>query len=175
MLAASERYDRFSLFDWSRSGLTGVSSRTDLPSSDAAGSCRTTSMPDGVPLGSREMTATLSGDCRRGRICSSPRRLPADHQNREVPWYRRPEAFTPAVGRTRRGWLRRSPLEAHGEDVIGPRVERDRARADHGLEILLHLACGRPHLLHHGERAVAVRAERFHRRGIKDGTIGSAG
>src|SRR5690348_6224781 len=89
--------------------------------------------------------------------------LASDHQDRERPRNRR--ALTlPAAGSWR--W-RRSSLEAHRIDETGGQIQRDGARAQHRLEVLLHFEAGRAFLLHDGHRAVAVRAERFHRFGIE--------
>src|SRR6476659_4296739 len=73
---------------------------------------------------------------------------------------------------------RRPPdLRCHREEMARLAVERDRARAIRRprLQVLLHLETRRALLLDDGHRAVALRAECFHRRRTERGTVGTAG
>src|SRR6185295_15507076 len=75
----------------------------------------------------------------------------------------------------RRRWRR--GLRCHREQMTRLAVKRDRARAVRrpGLQVLLDLETRRALLLDDGHRAVALRAERFHRRRIEGCAVGTAG
>ena len=86
--------------------------------------------------------------------------LLADHQNRERTRYR--WTLAPAASGRRR--LRCRPtLLAHRQDVIRLTIERDCSGAVHRLKVLFDLETRRALLLDNGQRAVAMRAEGFHR------------
>ncbi len=80
-----------------------------------------------------------------------------------------------ACGHRRRWRRRRAALLRHREEVACLAVERHRAGAIHGLQVLLHLETRRALLLDDGHRAIAMRAERLHRRGIEHRAVGTAG
>src|SRR5215475_6084227 len=94
------------------------------------------------------------------RTLAHPRLLP-DYENRERPGDRRRLTAASTARRRRRC---RPTLHAHREQMPRFRIERDRARADHRFERLLDGEIGGRVLLQDRQRAVAVRAERFHRR-----------
>src|SRR6185503_17106117 len=75
----------------------------------------------------------------------------------------------------RRQWWCRATFHAHDEDVARLRIERECPRAHHRLEILHHLEARGAVLPDDRERAVAVRAERFHRPGVEHGAVRTAG
>ncbi len=96
-----------------------------------------------------------------------------DHQNRERTRDRGGPVHRPPSGGWRR-W-RRPSLLAHRQDVVRLAVERDRSGAIHRLQILLDLETRRALLLDDSQRAVAMRAEGFHRRRIEHRAIRPAG
>src|SRR5579863_3516361 len=67
-----------------------------------------------------------------------------------------------ASTRLRRG-SRRTKLSGDQDDVVRLSVERARSGAHHGRQGLFHHETGRAVLLDDGQRAIALRAERFHR------------
>src|SRR5262249_61228673 len=88
-------------------------------------------------------------------------------------------AATAAGWRGRRRWRRRwrPDLRRHREQMARLAVECDRARAVRrpGLQVLLDLETRRALLLDDGHRAVALRAERFHRLRVERRSVGAAG
>ena len=66
---------------------------------------------------------------------------------------------------------RRAVFRGNHVDLIRLRVERQRLAADLGLHRLVDLEAGRAVFLDDGQRAVALRAERLHRRGIEDRAV----
>src|SRR5206468_6978540 len=59
------------------------------------------------------------------------------------------------------------------EDLVGLAVQRAGLGAGAGLHGLLHREIGRAVFLDDRERAVALRAEGFHRRGVEQGAVGA--
>src|SRR5262249_11012893 len=104
-------------------------------------------------------------------LISLVRTLPPDHQYGERPRDCGSLTATAAAGRCCR---RRPALDAHDEDVAGRRVKRQRPSAIHGLKVLLDLERRGTFLLHHCQRSIAMRAERFHGLRIEHGAIRAA-
>src|SRR5689334_7712289 len=106
--------------------------------------------------------------------------LDADHDDREGTRNRGTAADAPAACRWRSPrrwrWRRWPGLRCHREQMAGLAVKRDRARTVRGpgLQVLLDLETRRALLLHDGHRAVALRAERLHRRGVERRAVGTA-
>src|SRR5450759_4901530 len=112
----------------------------------------------------------------QGRRAAAPKdggvHLLANHKNRKRTRYR--WALAPAAsGRWRRRC--RPALNAHGQDVVRLAVERQRSGTHHRLEILLDLETRRALLLDDGHRAIAMRAEGFHRHRVEHRAVGAAG
>ena len=107
--------------------------------------------------------------------------LLADHDDREGTRDRSAAASAAAACRRRRPRRRRRrrrpDLRCHREEMARLAVERDRARAVRWprLQVLLHLETRRALLLDDRHRAVALRAERFHRRRVERRAVGTAG
>src|SRR5207237_1411842 len=95
------------------------------------------------------------GGC-AAQVAAAAVALLPDYENREGPRDHRGLGAATATGG--RGRCRTS-LYAHHIDVAGRRIEGQRPRPIHGLQILFDDERGRTRLLHHGERSVALRAE----------------